>query len=523
MKPQLNNKRSSFTETISSKQSAILYIRVSTDEQATKGYSLRTQEERLVKYCASNEIEIIDIISEDYSAKTFKRPSWSKLVTDLKHSKKRPDLIIFTRWDRFSRNAADAYYMITYLRKLGIEVKGIDQPLDLSIPENKIMLALYIAASEVENDRRSLNVRNGMRKAKQEGRWMGGAPLGYIMRATGTGRKQLVIHDPEATLVRSIFNRVAENSSSLKLLYRQFVQAGLKCCYSNLCLLLHNPVYCGKIIIAEPENGTTYEVKGQHEALISEQLFNQVQAILNKKGRNVLRSKSTNKALPFRGFLYCPNCQKKLTGSGSKGTYKRYYYYHCSCGYRIRADRIEELFISEIRKLIPFDYYLSTYRNFLLGKYKTLYANQSNLSTQIDKLVERIIKAKDLLSTGEIDAEDFFLIKHDCENKIHSLGNEMRDSSLIAADRESHLNRMLEQLSHLDMCYLNADIDNKRKLISILLRKDCILNLVNFNENFSAAVQTIYHLSKEQTFTIPFMEKFAEISMDTTFSHTTKD
>jgi DNA invertase Pin-like site-specific DNA recombinase len=269
MKPQLNTKHRSLTETIASRQSAILYVRVSTDEQATKGYSLRTQEERLVKYCASNEIEIIDIISEDYSAKTFKRPSWSKLMAELKHSKPRPDLIIFTRWDRFSRNAADEYYMITHLRKLGIEVKGIDQPLDLSISENKIMLALYIAASEVENDRRSLNVRNGMRKAKQEGRWMGGAPLGYIMRATGTGRKQLVPHDPEATLVRSIFNRVAENSSSLKLLYRQFVQAGLKCCYANLCLLLHNPVYCGKIIIAEPENETSYEVKGQHEALIS--------------------------------------------------------------------------------------------------------------------------------------------------------------------------------------------------------------------------------------------------------------
>lgn len=50
---------------------ADLYIRVSTDEQADKGYSQRDQHERLEKYCQQNEITIGQVIFEDHSAKKF--------------------------------------------------------------------------------------------------------------------------------------------------------------------------------------------------------------------------------------------------------------------------------------------------------------------------------------------------------------------------------------------------------------------------------------------------------------------
>ncbi|SDK56593.1 Resolvase, N terminal domain [Pedobacter sp. ok626] len=74
--------------------------------------------------------------------------------------------IEFTKWDRFSRNAGDAYQMINLLQKNGINPQAIEQPLDMAIPENKLMLAIYLASPEVENDRRALNVFYGMRKAK---------------------------------------------------------------------------------------------------------------------------------------------------------------------------------------------------------------------------------------------------------------------------------------------------------------------------------------------------------------------
>ena len=181
-------------------KTADLYVRVSTDEQADKGYSQCGQEEMLRKYCEINRISIRKVIYEDHSAKTFERPAWTKLLADLRKTRGKADLVLFTKWDRFSRNAGDAYQMISILRKLGIEPQAIEQPLDLSIPENKVMLAFYLAAPEVENDRRALNTIYGMRRALKEGRYMGLAPIGYINRITESGRKYIALDQPQARL-----------------------------------------------------------------------------------------------------------------------------------------------------------------------------------------------------------------------------------------------------------------------------------------------------------------------------------
>lgn len=103
---------------------ADLYIRVSTDEQADKGYSQRNQEEMLRKYCINNKIEIRNVVYEDHSAKSFNRPRWKELIQSLKKRKNSVNLVLFTKWDRFSRNAGDAYQMINVLRRLGVEQIG---------------------------------------------------------------------------------------------------------------------------------------------------------------------------------------------------------------------------------------------------------------------------------------------------------------------------------------------------------------------------------------------------------------
>ena len=66
---------------------ADLYIRVSTDEQADKGYSQRSQEKFLRKYCDINKISIRNVILEDHSAKTFNRPEWSKYLLEIRKNK----------------------------------------------------------------------------------------------------------------------------------------------------------------------------------------------------------------------------------------------------------------------------------------------------------------------------------------------------------------------------------------------------------------------------------------------------
>ena len=202
---------------------ADLYIRVSTDEQADKGYSQRDQEERLRKYCEIKGIPIRDVYVEDHSAKSFKRPEWQKYLSNLRKSRKSDSgtILLFTKWDRFSRNAGDAYQMINQLRSLGVIPEAIEQPLDLSIPENKIMLAFYLAAAEVENDRRALNIFHGMRRARKEGRFMGLAPLGYVNRITENKRKYITLHEFEAPLLKWAFEQIAAGTFNTEQIWKK--------------------------------------------------------------------------------------------------------------------------------------------------------------------------------------------------------------------------------------------------------------------------------------------------------------
>lgn len=168
-------------------KTAYLYVRVSTDEQKRKGYSLPEQEERLLQYCDFHNIEVKGIYREDFSAKNFNRPEWKKLLAVVRRDKGRKSgNILFVKWDRFSRNIEYAYEMIGILRNLNTLAMAIDQPIDFDIPESSVMLAVYLSVPEAENGRRALNTSNGMRRARQAGRYPGRAPLGYLNRTLKT-------------------------------------------------------------------------------------------------------------------------------------------------------------------------------------------------------------------------------------------------------------------------------------------------------------------------------------------------
>ncbi len=260
---------------------ADLYIRISTDEQADKGYSQRDQEERLTKYCELSSIEVRKVIFEDHSAKTFKRPAWTKLLGELRKRRGQSDLVLFTKWDRFSQNAGDAYQMISTLRRLGVEPQAVEQPLDLSIPENKMMLAFYLAAPEVENDRRALNVFHGMRRAKKEGRWMATAPIGYINKTSESGKKYIAPKETTGKLIKWVFEELARGQFNTEQVWKMAKAKGLKCSKNNFWLAIRNPVYCGKIFIPKYKDEESYFVTGQHEPLITEALFYTVQDVLD--------------------------------------------------------------------------------------------------------------------------------------------------------------------------------------------------------------------------------------------------
>ena len=143
----------------------ILYTRVSTDEQ-NNGYSPLDQKEKLYQYCQVNNLNIVGFYHDDESGKSFNRPEWKKLKEFIKTNKGKVQRILFIKWDRFSRDQTDALVEIRELGRLNVEPCAIEQQLDFKIPESKLLLAMYLAAPEVDNDRRAMNIFNGMRRAK---------------------------------------------------------------------------------------------------------------------------------------------------------------------------------------------------------------------------------------------------------------------------------------------------------------------------------------------------------------------
>ena len=130
-------------------ESAYIYVRVSTDEQKRKGFSLIEQEERLLNHCVQNNIKGKGVFPEDFSAKDFNRPEWKRLINVIRRNKHRPsENILFLKWDRFSRNIEFAYQMIGVLKELNTRAMAIDRPIDFEIPESIVMLAVYLSIPE---------------------------------------------------------------------------------------------------------------------------------------------------------------------------------------------------------------------------------------------------------------------------------------------------------------------------------------------------------------------------------------
>jgi len=465
---------------------ADLYIRVSTDEQADKGYSQRDQEERLTKYCEINNIEVRKVVFEDHSAKTFKRPAWTKLLGELRKRRGQSDLILFTKWDRFSRNAGDAYQMISTLRNLGVEPQAVEQPLDLSIPENKMMLAFYLAAPEVENDRRALNVFHGMRRAKKEGRWMGSAPIGYANKVSETGKKYIAPKEITGKIMKWVFEELAREQFNTEQVWKMAKSKGLKCSKNAFWLAIRNPLYCGKIFIPKYKDEESYFVTGQHEPLITETLFYKVQDVLDGR-KKVQRTKIlVDDNLPLRGFLICPQCGRLLSGSASKGRTKYYHYYHCTggCDFRHSAIDLNEKIVDKIGEYVRPIPKLKLYKEVIMNRYNEKTRAQKGdiqqLKLQLQEENKRLSKARELLLCGDIEAEDYRIMKSEIEARITRLEAKLTGSISDSENIEPLWDKAISSISNLDSLYENGSITQKRKIIGSVFPEKLTFDGIRF-------------------------------------------
>ncbi|HEV8083723.1 MAG TPA: recombinase zinc beta ribbon domain-containing protein [Chitinophagaceae bacterium] len=177
--------------------------------------------------------------------------------------------------------------------------------------------------------------------------------------------------------------------------------------------------------------------------------------------------------LPLRGFLICPKCGRMLTGSGSKGCKQKYYhYYHCSssCGIRYNASKVNNDIVEEIKKYVRPLPKLQLYKEVISSTFKSKTRLQRNevtqLSAQLDEANKRLSKARDLLLAGDIEANDYRTINSETEEKIHRLEAKLTASVTETTDIEPLLNKVISNISQLNVLYSNGSIIQKRKIIS---------------------------------------------------------
>jgi site-specific DNA recombinase len=456
------------------KRRAIIYTRVSTDEQ-NNGYSPSDQKDKLHKYCENNNIEIVGFYHDDESGKTFNRPEWLKILQFIKKNRGYVDNILFLKWDRFSRNVAEAYITIRDLKKMGVEPQSIEQPLDFEIPESKIMLAIYLAAPEVDNDRRALNIFHGIRRGKKEGRWLGARLRGYQNTRDVNNRP---IMTPEGgkqeELVKRAFKEFASGLYNIEELRLKLYKEGLKCNRNSFWMLLRNKGYIGKVLVPAFKEEPEHWVDGVHDAIIDNDTFFTVQDIIDgRKKKMPNKYQTVRDEFPLRGFLTCAQCGRTLTASSSKGKMGTlFYYYHCNkgCKERYKASNVNEKFEDMLSKINSNSQSLNLFAQILKNGFKS---KNSSVKTELEKLQKEIGKqkqrlknAKDMVLDGEITSNDYKEMKYDIEELLLKLSSD--ESKLISAiDNNGNLvDDGIEIIRTAEKYYHSKDTVAKQRIVS---------------------------------------------------------
>ncbi|MBO8163637.1 MAG: recombinase family protein [Brevibacillus sp.] len=247
-----------------------LYIRVSTEEQAQKGYSIDDQKERLIAYCKSQGWDDYALYIDDgYTGTNLNRPALSRMVRHIEDNK--IDTVIVYKLDRLGRKQLDVLHLLEEVfEKNNVAFKSATEPFDTSTPLGKAILGILAVFAQLERDMIVERTTAGRRQRLSQGLWHGGqVPFGYTWNKEA---QQLEIVPEEAYIVREIYRRYLHGQSRSAI--AEWAAAHTKARLFDHAIvrdILRRPVYLGKLV----NNGTI--VDGRHEAIIDSDTWYAVQ------------------------------------------------------------------------------------------------------------------------------------------------------------------------------------------------------------------------------------------------------
>lgn len=346
-----------------------LYYRVSTMEQAQEGYSIGEQQNKLEKYCEARDWKIVDRYSDPgYSGSNLERPGIQRLIEDCK--KHRFEMVVVFKLDRLSRSQKDTLYLIEdVFQAQGIDFTSMSENFDTSTPFGKAVIGLLSVFAQLEREQIRERMTLGKVGRARSGKAMSwhNIPFGY---AYDKVTQSYVVNPAQAPIVKSIFQDYLAGKSITKirddLNQAGHIEKNVPWSYRTVRQILDNITYTGRTKFKDQ----IYE--GNHEALVSESDYNEVQKELKIRQ---LKSAQRFNPRPFRakfmlsGLLRCGECGAVMQIHVGKTRHGNYRYYRCpstvshrSSGTYKRApdcsnhqaypkDDLEELVIDQIKDL----------------------------------------------------------------------------------------------------------------------------------------------------------------------------
>ncbi len=313
----------------------VIYTRKSSDEGLDQAYnSLDAQRDACSAYVASQKHEGWVLVNKTYddggfSGGSLQRPALQALLEDL--AKGLVDIIVVYKIDRLTRSLADFAKLTEVLDKQRVSFVAVTQQFNTSTSMGRLTLNVLLSFAQFEREVSGERIRDKIAASKQRGMWMGGhPPLGYDVKD-----RKLIINEHEAETVRHIYSQYLK-LKSVRLLKQNLDQAQLRSkanVWKNgtlhggnpfsrgaLSHLLNNRIYRGMI----SHKGKSY--KGEHEPIISDDLFDRVQEALSAQGPGEhARAKRASPAL-LKGLAFdAAGNRLQPTHCSKKGSKYRYY------------------------------------------------------------------------------------------------------------------------------------------------------------------------------------------------------
>ena len=305
----------------------ILYARKSTDVEDKQVLSIEAQLVELRTYAKNKGLQIVDELIEKQSAKTPGRPIFGSMLKRIETSE--ASGIIAWHPDRLARNSIDGGQIVYLLDQTHLQSLKFPTFWFENTSQGKFMLSIAFGQSKYYVDNLSENTKRGLRQKVRRGECPGVAPFGYI---NDVRTHTIVIDRRNAPIVKEAFGLYAKGDQRLEdiaefLKSKDVLSRGGKTAHRDrVKKMLTNPFYYGHFRYV----GEVYE--GKHMPIVSKKLFDQVQAVLAKRGH---QQKGATAPQAFCGLLRCGACNMHITAEKKikrqkNGNVHEYVYYRCT-------------------------------------------------------------------------------------------------------------------------------------------------------------------------------------------------